>query len=103
MFDWPEPTQTSPTSTLCTVTVVLPATVISYGPPALSGPKRTAHRPSAPVVVDSLAPATVTVTFSPGSAQPHTRAFAPCWSTMLSPTSAGSLTTALAGVASAQR
>ena len=47
MFDCPEPTQTSPTSTSSRVSVLVPATVSVSGPPALSGSSLTSHLPCA--------------------------------------------------------
>jgi hypothetical protein len=72
MFDWPEQTQTSPTSTSRTVMVFSPATVISSGPPADSGSSDTRQRPLASAVVEALRPPISTLTCSPGAAVPQT-------------------------------
>src|SRR5262249_3451960 len=96
MLDWPEQTQTSPTATLCTTNVFFPATVISHGPPAASGPSSTFQRPPLSGAVPAVCPARLTVTCSPGSAVPHTATFVPRWSTMLSLINAGRLTLPLA-------
>ena len=72
IFDCPEPTHTSPTSTSCTWIVLLPAMVMSYGPPGFSFVNRTIQRPSAPATALRCCFRKVTVTFSPGAAVPHT-------------------------------
>ena len=83
MFDWPEASQTSPTSTSLTVSVFLPLTVSVCGAPAgASLSSRTSHLPSSPALVDCERPAIVTVTSSPGSAQPQIGMTASDWATM---------------------
>jgi hypothetical protein len=99
MFDWPEQTQTSPTRTFLKVSVLRPATVNSNGPPALCGPTKTSQRPRASAVALALSPRNETVTRSPGSAQPQTRALRPCCKTMLSPMTDGTRTSARAAPA----
>ena len=71
MFDWPEQTQTSPTSRLFTVTVLSPVIFIVRGPPSFSGFSFTLHLPSAAVVLTFWL-ANSTVTFSPSRAVPQT-------------------------------
>ena len=75
MFDWPEQIQTSPASTSLKLIVFLPLTVSVYGPPVGSGSSVTCHLPSGPAVAVLLWSLMVTVTSSPGSAQPQTRSF----------------------------
>src|SRR5437016_1276649 len=73
MFDWPEQTQTSPTSTSSTSTRFLaPFTISLYGPPAACVGNTVDHLPSARDLVVAVAPLSSTVISSPGLAQPHT-------------------------------
>jgi hypothetical protein len=51
MFDWPEQSQTSPTSRSLMVTVLSPVSVMVKGPPAVSGSRCTDHVPPAAVVL----------------------------------------------------
>src|SRR4051794_16062982 len=71
ILDWPEHIQTSPTITSWKVIVFLPVTTSSKGPPAGNGFRRTFHVPSASATVVAVCPAIVTVTLSPGAAQPQ--------------------------------
>jgi hypothetical protein len=83
MLDWPEQIQTSPTRTSLYVSVFFPAIVMVSGVvPAFSGSSVTSHLPSAPAVALPVSPPTVTVTFSPAPAVPHTGSFVPACSTM---------------------
>ena len=51
MFDWPEASQTSPTTISLSVTVLFPATTSSAGSAeAGTAARETIQRPSAPVV-----------------------------------------------------
>src|SRR5665213_2843734 len=84
MLDWPEPSQTSPMRTSFTVIEFFPERVISKGPPGLRWERRTTHLPSAPATADFVCFLKVTVTFSPGSAVPHTGTDMPLWRTMWS-------------------
>ena len=97
MFDWPEQIQTSPASTSLKVRVFLPLTVIVYGPPVGSGSSITSHFPFGPALAVLPWSLMVTVTSSPGSAQPQTRSFCSRWRTMWSLKMAGSFTSARAG------
>ena len=97
MFDWPEQTQTSPTSTSSKVTVFFPLTVIVCGPPAGSGSSVTDHLPSSPAFAVFDWSAMLTVTSSPGSALPQTLSFCFCCKTMWLPKMFGSETSARAG------
>src|ERR1035438_10391628 len=77
MFDWPDPSHTSPTSTsLMTIGTpgappFLPVIVIVKGPPDFSFANRTIHVPVASAVADFVWPLNFTVIFSPGSAVPQ--------------------------------
>ena len=53
MFDCPEPTHTSPTSTSAMVIVLAPVMVISAAGPGVSGCSQTSQRPSGSVTVSS--------------------------------------------------
>src|SRR5262249_55386041 len=83
----------------------LPVRIMVYGPPAVIFGKATTHLPSLSVTVDAVVLCspriTSSVTFSPGSAVPHTLQFMPCCNTMPSPKSVCGLTSALAGRATA--
>ncbi len=84
MFDWPEQSQTSPTSTLALVMVFLPVT--TSGRPlvlAARGARRTSQSPLSSAVVLRFWPAKATATSSPGSAVPQTGTSMPRCSTML--------------------
>ena len=54
MFDWPEPSHTSPTSTSLMVRVFFPFTPSVCGPPAGSLSNRTTHLPSAAALAARL-------------------------------------------------
>ncbi len=83
MFDWPEATQTSPMSTSWKVSVFFPATVKVWGAVFCgTGGRSTRQAPSAPAMAEPLAPPSVTVTFSAGSAHPQTGIFVSSCSTM---------------------
>ena len=86
IFDCPEQSQTSPTTTLVNVRVFSPLTTrLSPTELALSVGSRTSHLPSAPAVVSALRLPKETVIFSPAFAKPQTGTGMPCWSTMLWP------------------
>ena len=72
----------------------LPLTVSVCGPPAGIGSSVTGHLPSSPALAVLVWPAIVTVTSSPGSAQPQTRSFCSRCRTMWLPKIAGSFTSA---------
>ncbi len=72
MFDWPEPSHTSPSNTSLNSTVLAPLTVSVKGPPAFIGSSLSDHFPSLLAVADFDWSPMVTVTFSAGSAQPQT-------------------------------
>ena len=94
MFDCPEPTHTSPTTTFFNVMVFLPDTDSSTGPPAFIGASSIFHLPLRSAVAVACRPPTLTVTCSPDPAQPQTATLASRWSTMLSPKIAGNFTSA---------
>ena len=97
MFDCPDPSHTSPTSTSWIVIVFRPAIVICVAPAiGGSGASRTVHLPSAPASADCDCPSSVTVTRSPGVARPHTGTGIPCCTTMWSENSAAGVTSARA-------
>ncbi|OPZ97665.1 MAG: hypothetical protein BWY72_01144 [Bacteroidetes bacterium ADurb.Bin416] len=75
--------------------VFWPLISMVWGPPAFIGGSFTDHFPSAPVVLVYRFFIKVTVTFSPGSAQPQTFTVASRCNTMSLPTMAGSVTLAL--------
>src|ERR1035437_1066254 len=75
MFDWSEPTHTSPTSTSLTMIGALPflpVMVMVKGPPDFSFASRPVHLPSASAIADLVWSWNFTVIFSPGSAMPQT-------------------------------
>ena len=86
MFDWPDPSHTSPTSTSFTTIgaspALLPAIVISNGPPDFSLVRRTIHLPVASAVADLVWPLNLIVTFSAGSAVPQIGTDIPLCNTM---------------------
>src|SRR5688572_26703946 len=98
MLDCPLPIQTSPTRMSETLTVPSPVMVISYGPPALRPAKEAFQRPSEPTIAVALEGPKVMVRVLPGEAQPQTLEV-PCWITMWSLRTAGSLISARAGAA----
>ena len=51
MFDWPDPTQTSPTSTSAILIVFVPLIVISAAAPGARGWSQTSQRPSGSATV----------------------------------------------------
>ena len=83
MFDCPEQSQTSPASTSLS-SMVLPCvwTLSVCGPPGPMASKVTHHSPVWPAVAVFAWPSSVTVTFSPLSAQPHTGMGRWDWRTM---------------------
>ena len=86
MFDWPEASQTSPTSRFLRVTIAPSPSVMSISAGcafALSGASSTIHLPSSPASVDFFCPAKSTVTLVPGLLQPQTGRFMSRWSTAL--------------------
>ena len=95
MFDWPEPSHTSPTRMLVRVLVSPDVMTRDCGvKEAFNLPSFTSHLPSASARVDLLWPANFTATSAPGAAQPQTGTACCCWSTMLSPKMAGSFNAA---------
>src|ERR1017187_808374 len=98
MLDWPDPSHTSPIRTSFTTTgtspALLPAIVISNGPPALSLVKRNIHFPLASAVADLVWPLNLIVIFSAGSAEPQIGTSMPLCNTMWSLNSAEGLTSA---------
>ena len=54
MFDWPEQSQTSPTSKSVTSTDFGPVTLKVVGPPAGSGPILATHWPDSGTVVSTV-------------------------------------------------
>src|SRR5487761_1226753 len=72
MLDWPDAIQTSPTSTSCSVIVLVPCTSMENGPPAFPGFRYRLHRPKGPVVVLSVSSRNVPDTVSFGVAIPQT-------------------------------
>ena len=95
MFDWPDASQTSPTTTSRMVTVFFPVTTSSAGSAeAGTAASVTRQRPLASVVVLTCWPLKETVTCSPASARPQTgRALSRC-STAWSWNSGASVTSA---------
>src|SRR5690349_2261539 len=94
MFDWPDPSHTSPTITSLITMLFAPAIVISSGPAAVSGFNQASHLPFAADLVDTLCPWNSTRTASPGSAEPQIRTGMPSCNTMWSEITDGSLTAA---------
>ena len=95
ILDWPEATQTSPTTMSETVSLFLPTTVISNGPGAESFRFRASiHLPAASALAVAAMPLSDTVTSSPGSALPQIGTFAALSKTMWSEMMAGSLMSA---------
>ena len=85
MLDWPEQIQTSPTTMLARVMVLLPLMTRSAGFAfAESAARSTRHLPSASAVVESVWSAKVTETFSPAEALPQTGMGFSRWRTALS-------------------
>ena len=68
MFDWPEQSQTSPTSRSVTSTVFAPVTLRVYGPLTGNGPSLATHLPDSGTVVSNSWPAVATSTLRPGAA-----------------------------------
>ena len=103
MFDWPDPSHTSPTRTSFTTIGaspgLLPAIVISNGPPALSLVRCTIHLPAASAVADLVWPLNLMVIFSAGSAVPQIGTGMSLCNTMWSPKSAEGFTCADAAAA----
>ncbi len=99
MFDWPEASQTSPTSTSRAIARARPSATSSYGPPAGSASRVARNRPDASAVAFAVLPASVTVTASPGSLVPHTGSGRSRWSTAWSVKTDASRSSAGAGPA----
>src|SRR5271155_2555452 len=98
MFDWPEATQTCPTSTSEMTMEFLPATVIWNGPgPELLRFNASFHFPLASAVVLADCASSVTVTSSPEAAHPQTEVLSDFCKTMWSEIIAGSRTSAWTG------
>ena len=97
MLDCPEHNQTSPISTSLISMVLLPFTVTVIGTlPAVIGGSSTCHRPASSAVALAVFSQSVTTTDSRASAQPQMRIFCCCCSTMWSPNTFGSRTSARA-------
>ena len=86
VLDCPLANHTSPTRTFRIVSALdAPTTVRTrFSFDASIASSDTHHLPSAPAWAVLLCPANATVTFSPGSATPHTGTARPRWRTMLS-------------------
>jgi hypothetical protein len=82
MFDWPEPSHTSPTSTSLTSMLFVPFTVRASPSATCSGSSFTCHLPCASAVVVFDCPAMATLMVSPGEAVPQIGAALSRWSTM---------------------
>src|SRR4051812_43402606 len=80
ILDCPEQTQTSPIRMFFSVSVFLPLIVISNGPPDFSASSLIIHFLSSPALAVLVCPQKVTVTSSPGSAQPQIGTGMPCCS-----------------------
>ena len=96
MLDWPEATHTSPTSTSASSMVFSPFTTTVWDPPAAIGFSASRQRPSESATADAAFRPIETVTSSPGEAQPQNGRAAPRCRTMRSPSTDGSLTSAVA-------
>src|SRR6185369_3006188 len=72
MLDWPDANQTSPTSTSETAMEFVPLTFSSDGPPAAPGFRDALQCPNWSAVTVAFSPRKLTLTLSPGAAQPHT-------------------------------
>ncbi len=95
MLDWPDATHTSPAQTSANVSAFFaPRTFNVYGPPAVSAGSVTDQRPFASAFVAAFAAAMVAVTASPGDAAPATRNGRSRCTTMCSPTSGSTFTSA---------
>ncbi len=95
MFDCPDASHTSPTTTSETVTVSEPRAVNTPGVACTaSGSSVTLHRPAASASAVLLCPANSTVTFSPASAVPQTGTGCPACNTICSQNSPFSFTAA---------
>jgi hypothetical protein len=94
MFDCPDASHTSPTSTSLTVSVFLPDTVSVSASPAGRGSSFTDQLPARSAVVFFVCLPSVTLTSSPASAQPQTGTAASRWSTAWSLKTLGSFTSA---------
>jgi len=99
MFDWPLHSQTSPTTTLASVTVLAPPSVAARLPPAAFTPiasSTTCQLPAASEVAVLVWPLKVTVIVLLGAAVPVTGTGLARCSTMLAPNSGASATLASA-------
>jgi len=95
MLDCPEATHTSPAQTSPNVSALLaPRTFTVYGPPAGSAGSVTDQRPFASALVAAFAAATVAVTASSGAAVPPSRNGRSRCTTMCSPISGSTATSA---------
>ncbi len=104
MLDWPEQSHTSPTKMFLASMVELPLKVMLVGLAlAGTGSSVIVHLPSFPALAVLVCPAKATVTSVPGVSQPQSGFAFCCWSTMLSPMMAGSLSSATAAEARARR
>ena len=94
MFDCPDPTHTSPTSTSFSTMVFLPFTVSESAGPTLSGSSFTRQSPLASAFVVLVCPAMLTVTSSSGAAVPQTGAGTSRCKSMWSEKTGGNFTSA---------
>ncbi len=94
MFDWPEQIQTSPTNTSENVLVSSAAIVMVCGPPAGSGSSRMSNRPSLSDLAVPSCPASSTRTSVSADVQPQTWIGLSRWTTIESPKTGESLSSA---------
>ena len=97
ILDCPAHSQTSPTATFLTWIWFWPTTLNEWPVPRDGVSRKSFHRPFSSALPDTVDPQLAeTVTASPGSAHPQTVFFVCRCRTMLSPSSRGSRTSALA-------
>ena len=95
MFDWPEPTHTSPMRMSSSSILFLPLTVMLWAlPSAFMAGSTTFQLPWASALAVAVASSSFTVTSSPGSAQPQIGNGRSRCNTMWLPMTLGSLTSA---------
>src|SRR5258706_8868921 len=99
MFDCPEATHTSPTSTSWNVMAFEAFTVSVKGPPAEDGGRYKLHLPRSSAVVLACVPRNSAATRSPDAAIPHTWMGRSRCTTMWSENRAGTVTSAAAEIA----
>ena len=97
MFDWPAHNQTSPIAMSFSAIVLFPRMVSEWPVPCDGVSSDTCHRPAGLAVALAVFPQlALTVTFSPGSAKPHTVLSIFCCSTIWSLKRLGMRTSAFA-------